>query len=254
MYSKRCSRWPRYLSCVEASASVRKAASLVGIHPSTAFSWRHRLLDFALDLDDTRLAGLVELTTLRVQYSEKGSRKEREAGDPRVYVIWGRDRRGASFALPRYDDGVVDYEAVLHDRIDERATIITDGRRLTGAGRFARRFESPVLGCPRYPLLDSQDAVLAHIGNAMAAVRRFQAWLKPFRGVATKYLANYLAWHRRLDPTAGARAGAGWIQATAPPPTLPANGEAGSNRGNIPAPRHRPSGRVSRWPCAPCAR
>lgn len=239
MYSKRLSKWSRYLLCVEASVSVRRSASLVGIHPSTAFFWRHRLLDYALDLDDTRLSGLVELTTFRLRYSVKGSREETGGWEPRVHVIWGRDRRGASFALPRYRDGVSDFAAVLHDRIDERATIITDGRRLTGAGMFARRYEAAVLGCPRFHSLDSQDTTLAHIGNAISAIRRFRAWLKPFRGVATKYLPNYLAWHRSLGRSADGRAGSGWIQATSAPPTLPANSEVVSRPSDVPDPRRR---------------
>lgn len=254
MYSKRCSKWFRYLLCIEGSVSVRRAASLVGVHPSTAFSWRHRLLDYALDLDDTRLTGLIELTTFRVPYSEKGSRKERSGWEPRVFVIWARDRRGATFALPRYRDGVNDYAAILDGRIDGHARIVTDGRHLTGAGRFARRFESPVLGCPRFPASDSQDMGLAHIGNAVSAIRRFRGWLKPFRGVATKYLPNYLAWHRKLDPTAEARSGFHWVQASASPPTLPANREAESRPSDVRSPGRRPVRRSSRWPCAPCAR
>src|SRR5690606_27423061 len=112
MYSKRLAKWPQYLRCVETATSVRRAASLVGIHPSTAFHWRHRLLDYALELDDTRLSGLVELTSFRLPYSEKGSREEPDGWEPRVHVVWARDRRGASFALPRFSDRVGDFAAV----------------------------------------------------------------------------------------------------------------------------------------------
>jgi hypothetical protein len=30
--------------------------------------------------------------------------------------------------------------------------------------------------------------------------RRLLVWMERFRGVATKYLENYLAWRRMLDP------------------------------------------------------
>lgn len=234
MYSKRLAKWPRYLLCVEAAASVRRSAAVVGIHPSTAFHWRHWLLDSALDLDDTRLSGLVEVTSFRMRYSEKGSREESDGWEPRVHVVCARDRRGAAFALPRYNDRVSDFAAVLHDRIDARATVLTDGRRLTGAGLLARRYAAAVLGCARYHSLDSRDTQLEHIGNVMSGVRRFQAWLRPFRGVATKYLPNYLVWHRRLDGPAEGRAGTKWIQATSLPPTLPANSAAGCTATTFP--------------------
>lgn len=234
MYSKRLCGWPRYLLCVEAAASVRKSAALVGIHPSTAFRWRHRLLDFALDPDDARLSGLVEVTSFELRYSTKGARQDSNGREPRVHVLWGRDRRGASFALPRYGDRASDFAAVLHDRLDGRATIFTDGQRLAGSGRFARRYEAAVLGCTRFHSLDSPDTKLAHIGNVRSQIRRFRAWLRPFRGVATKYLPNYLAWHRRLDGSPEGRAGSRWIHATSLPPTLPANSDAGAGRNNFP--------------------
>jgi hypothetical protein len=45
-----------------------------------------------------------------------------------------------------------------------------------------------------------------HLGTVSGAVRRWRAWLRRFRGVATKYLPRYWAWHRFLDELDWARA------------------------------------------------
>ena len=38
-----------------------------------------------------------------------------------------------------------------------------------------------------------------HIQNANAYTSRLKGWMLPFRGVATKYLPNYLGWRRMVD-------------------------------------------------------
>jgi transposase-like protein len=38
------SKWLPYLDCMLQSATVRRAAALVGIHKNTSFRWRHRFL------------------------------------------------------------------------------------------------------------------------------------------------------------------------------------------------------------------
>ena len=232
MYSKRLGKWPRYLACVDAAASVRRSALLVGIHPTTAFYWRHRLLDHALAADHTKLAGVVELTSFRMEYSEKGSRSEPRDWPPRVHVIWARDRRGASFALPQFADHAANFATTLADRLTQGLTLVTDGRRFSGAGIFARRHPGAVIARPRFMETDSKDTALHHVAGVMAEIARFRTWLRPFRGVATAYLANYLAWHRKVDAMAESQAGVKWVQATSAPPTLSANsapvGAAGS--------------------------
>ena len=48
---------------------------------------------------------------------------------------------------------------------------------------------------------------------------RLKGWMYRFRGVATKYLGNYLGWHRmldrygrKLDPKLCLNEAAGWVQ------------------------------------------
>jgi len=52
-----------------------------------------------------------------------------------------------------------------------------------------------------------------HIQNVNAYGSRLKGWMKPFNGVATKYLANYLGRHRALDRDAGSLAPTGMLAA-----------------------------------------
>jgi hypothetical protein len=38
-----------------------------------------------------------------------------------------------------------------------------------------------------------------HVQNVNAYHQRLRQWLSRFRGVASRYLPNYLGWHRTLD-------------------------------------------------------
>jgi hypothetical protein len=43
------------------------------------------------------------------------------------------------------------------------------------------------------------DSHMARLDLVREYRMRLYRWLKPFRGVATKYLPNYLAWHLAID-------------------------------------------------------
>jgi len=53
-----------------------------------------------------------------------------------------------------------------------------------------------------------------HIQNVNAYHGRFKTWLRPFNGVATKYLPNYLGWYRWLDANADALIPQAWFLTT----------------------------------------
>ena len=44
-----------------------------------------------------------------------------------------------------------------------------------------------------------KTAGIDHINNVNAYDSRLIGWMFRFQGVATKYLPNYLGWHRMLD-------------------------------------------------------
>ncbi|MFW5947402.1 MAG: hypothetical protein ACOCUW_02815 [Gemmatimonadota bacterium] len=49
----------------------------------------------------------------------------------------------------------------------------------------------------------------ARLVGVQRYIRGLRRWITVFRGVATRYLASYLAWYRFLDPVGGTGRDAG---------------------------------------------
>jgi transposase-like protein len=211
-YVKKLHLWQGYGRCLSQSLSVRASARAVGVHPSTAFRWRHRILGWLAAHDREHLSGWVEVGLVRIPKSEKGSRSLGRAprrrgvqgaewwSSPRASVVVACDRRGAvvSGTLPgearRPRPEHVD--AVLRDRLlptRPPARIITQ-RAFPLEWDAVAALVSVPRGPPR-----TGHAHLEHRENLDAYCRRLRRWLGRFHGVATRYLDHYLGWHRAID-------------------------------------------------------
>jgi hypothetical protein len=95
---------------------------------------------------------------------------------------------------------------IFRQRVNVAAVRATVGERLVGPpaliaaqgewGPYAR-FSRERLGS--FARARNRQSGLEHVRNAQSYGRRFKTWLRRFRGVSTRYLGNYLAWHRALD-------------------------------------------------------
>ncbi len=197
-------------ACMTDGLSVRKTAARMDISVQKAFRWRHKFLAFLNQQKPSALSGIVEADETFFPVSYKGQRKamprtpKKRGGKAKDGS--GADKTAVVVAVQRGTQ-------VAFDQVLERAT----ANALTQALR-------PVLGA---------DAVLSTDGNAsywtvadelkvesgffvsqyhgkggngpwhVQSVNRYdsslKSWMARFRGVATKYLANYLGWRRLLD-------------------------------------------------------
>lgn len=66
--------WVLFNQCLYDGLSVRKSAPVCGIAPSTAFSWRHKVLTALRNRPSEMLAGIVESDETFLLESQKGSR------------------------------------------------------------------------------------------------------------------------------------------------------------------------------------
>lgn len=207
-YSKKLSLWPAYLVLMRSQTTLRRAAARVGIHLSTSFRWRHRVL--AAFGAPEALCGYVELKEALFPYSEKGSRRlvhrasHKRGGYSdkaewttrrRVRVLLFVSRTGSAAAaiflgrvpvLPHV-------EPALQTLLVPSASVILPSE-CNPLYRLAleRRGRATLTVLRR----DTWRVKIVHAANVHAFERRLRAWLMPFRGVATKYLHRYLAWHR----------------------------------------------------------
>lgn len=213
-YSKRLALWVPYCMCMRGGMSVRASARWVGINPSTAFRWRHRVLESLRSRDAETLVGWTELGTMRFAYSEKGRRDSSAAPRKRgaapgtrtslrrIIVLVACDRVGdivtqvLGEAVTRRPTGI-DLNRTLIGRFRPPAILTSLNGQLSSYATFAVR-QSVTYRDARVSQRGRRDA-LAHVRTLLDYSERFHDWMGRFRGVATKYLSNYLAWHRVLD-------------------------------------------------------
>jgi transposase-like protein len=203
-------KWLDHARAMIEGKSLAKTAALCGIHPTTAFRWRHRFLRAPAGDKPRGLRGIVEADETFILESFKGRwsdlpRKARKRGGrarhPGLYqdnipILVARDRNGATFdAILAQVDGASVSLAL--------AGIVTPGNHLIGDGgkaiaTFARRAGIAFHAVPA-PGKPAPAAPHLHINNVNAYHGRLKQWLNRFNGVATKNLPNYLGWRRALE-------------------------------------------------------
>jgi transposase-like protein len=214
MYSKKILHWVTYSRCLQEGLSVRRSAARSKIQPDTSFRWRHALLKELCRNERERLRGWIELGTLWFAYSEKGrkprSREPRRRGvrrgrarqSERVRVVVAADRSG-KVAAARCTDRVAsarELEALLAGRIAGQPTIVAKEGRFGAAGVFARRLKGSFQDVrPGLRRGTQPEQLLAHVRTVQSFAARLEDWMARFRGVATRYLSHYLAWHGCVD-------------------------------------------------------
>jgi hypothetical protein len=196
-----------------ASTSVRRSAALVGIHPSTAFRWRHATLGALKKSDETTLTGLLELGETGFAFSEKGRRHlDRPARRRGVWEVTRRFRTRCVSVPVAYDragsvvSGVVltphpywrDLRDLLLSRVVGRAIVLANYGAASSYGVAARVCGHTYHCVPRFGAPAAVDP-LHHTDSVKCYIAGLRSWLRRFRGVATRYLDNYLTWHRKMD-------------------------------------------------------
>ena len=216
-------KWPAHARAMIEGKSLAKTAQLCGVHPTTAFRWRHRFLRAPAANKPRSLSGVVEADETFILESFKGRwsdlpRAARKRGGkarhPGAYqdnipVLVARDRKGATFdaVLPQVDGASIG--AAL-------AGIVTPGNHLIGDGgrpiaAFARRAGIPFHAVPS-PGKPAPEVPHLHINNVNAYHSRLKQWLSRFNGVATKNLPNYLGWRRALEAWGDQLSPPNWIK------------------------------------------
>ena len=206
-YSKLIELWAEYIRCMHAGLSLRHCAAKLKISLSTAFRWRHAILSASRMADATTLGGRVEVHELRMAHSQKGSRRldrpPRRRGarthDPllvntrRVCVVLAHDqqRRTYSQHVDAKNLGSHHLCAVLLARLRRPATIVSAYGPFSCYAILAKACHADFHWA--FPQAGDQ------LAGVVAFLKRIRAFLLPFRGVATKYLDNYLRWHRVLE-------------------------------------------------------
>src|SRR5271157_5885158 len=216
-------RWLDHARAMIEGKSLAKAAEFCGVHPTTAFRWRHRFLGSPAADKPRALSGIVEADETFILESFKGRRsdlprKPRKRGGaarhPGLYqdnipVLVARDRKGATFdaILPQLDGAAI--TAALAGIVTPANHLVCDGGKAISA--FARKAKIPFHAVPS-PGKPAPEAPHLHINNVNAYHSRLKQWLNRFNGVATKNLPNYLGWRRALEAWGDQTTPQNWIR------------------------------------------
>ncbi len=210
--NRKGNEWITFVDCMLKGYSLRKSAEVVGVTWVTLFYWRHKLLNALKQLDFEQFEGIVEVDETYFLYSQKGqrgitSRKPRKRGGKsqhrgisyeQVCVLVARDRRKATVSkvacLGRVVKTMVD--ALIGSKLNSGNVLVTDAWRAYST--YAKE-----KGLEHYRIKSNNGnhviKGLYHIQNVNGWHSRLKRWIDRFKGVATKYLDNYLAWFLFMD-------------------------------------------------------
>ena len=207
-------KWLAYSQVLLDSLPVRKAADRVGVHRNTAFRWRHRFLHW-IKLDrPTLLNGIVEADETFLLESQKGSRTldrpprhrgghaaKRGITSELDCILVARDREGRTVdaVTGRGALKAAQLERDLLPRLDKQALLVSDSHAAYRAFARKHRIAHETVNLRAGVRARRLGSLAIHVQNVNAYHQRFKTWLQGFRGVASRYLPNYLGWRWALD-------------------------------------------------------
>ena len=187
---------------------------------STAFRWRHRFL--SSQEPSPTLTGIVEADETFVLLSYKGSRawERAEQGRPgaevpdreargrggkatkrglsheQVPILVAADRSGAVVSAVLPVDSAEAIKAVLDPVLSKDALLVTDGGTALACCAVGMKVSHEVMNQSAGERVRGE----LHIQTVNSLHERIKTFLRARRGVATKYLDNYLRWFHLSDP------------------------------------------------------
>jgi transposase-like protein len=195
-------RWLAFSQALKDGDTVRASAGRCEVAVGTAFRWRHRFLQ-ALKTAIEPLRGIVEADEAFILDSRKGERHldrparrrggtatRRGLSREQVPILVAADRSGTTLSAVLPEVSATAIQAVLEPAINKDALLVTDG-----AAVYPRCAAD--LGISHEALNQSAGERVRgdlHIQTVNNRHQRIKAFLASFRGIATKYLPNYLRW------------------------------------------------------------
>jgi transposase-like protein len=207
-------KWLAYSQVLLDSLPVRKAADRVGVHRNTAFRWRHRFLHWVKLDRPAALNGIVEADETFLLESQKGARTldrpprrrggraaKRGISSELDCILVARDREGRTIdaVTGRGALTAAQLERDLLPSLDRQALLVSDSHAAYRAFARKHRIAHETVNVRARVRVRRLGNLAIHVQNVNAYHQRFKSWLQRFRGVASRYLPNYLGWRWALD-------------------------------------------------------
>lgn len=210
-------KWVAYIEYMVQGWTLPQIVKELNIHLSTAFYWRHKVLNSLQSFGVSVMKGIVESDATHFHESYKGqkvpahrkakkrghaswsfTKKKRGLSNEKVTAVTVQDRTGNKYAVVAGSGHVSseDIKSVLDGKIDPTATFCSDDD--PSYKKFARELKLT------HEIIPSKDKSyvkkgIYHIQHANNLHSRIKKWLARFNGVSTAYLNNYFYWFTWLD-------------------------------------------------------
>lgn len=220
-------RWLTMVKALHNGLSVRNTAAACGVAVSTAFRWRHRFLKVLAEDRGLTCDEITEADETYFRRSFKGSRtcprEPRRRGEKAegpglskkdfVAVLVARDRSGSTVdCILDQDRGAEAVKRGLSGALGNKTVLCIDGGNALWGFAQQNGIPCKVIAPGRH--VHEKEPVY-HLQNVNAYHQRLKDWISRFRGVATKYLRNYLGWFRTMDSRHFVQSSASWLQGCA---------------------------------------
>jgi transposase-like protein len=203
---KKVDKFQEYLELTIESLTIRKAAKKLGVNVKTIFDWRHKLLSAIEIFNGNPFSGIVECDDKQLDINEKGRRnlgrksykrpsdrtKKRGVSNDKVSIMVATDRKGNS-AMKIAKIGRVDVKSIddtIGDLINKRTILCSDSHPSIISWAESKEIEHHTFVASRQHVKNK----CYHVQHVNSLDNLYERWIKPFYGVATKYLPQYLNW------------------------------------------------------------
>jgi len=197
-----------YIKCMLEGKSLRACAREVGISLPTSFKWRHKILSAIQGLEGgINFSGITEADELLMQYSEKGRRyktlEEKEQAmntvHTKVAVLVMTDREGNLLFKHTGENRVQNSQIKeeLKRRVSEKNLICFKPNDEFQQAVSQSPSKKVIVKSPTEKVLirrKTKGLAVYSVNIVEKKITDFLIWMIRFRGVATKYLQNYLMW------------------------------------------------------------
>ena len=198
--------WEAFIECMINGLSLRKTAALIDVSTTTAFHWRHKVMEAMTHYDKKRkLEGTIQLDETYFLLNMKGSKTlprkakkrkisshKRGVSDEHICVLTAVDSHD-QLLIEVIDQGNPQASTILNaldSNIQIHQTMITDSK--SAYQQVARYFEAKL---HQIPSGFHSDGVY-NLGEVNEIHSSMKNWFVQFKGVSSKHLKRYLAWFR----------------------------------------------------------
>lgn len=207
--------WIKYLILMNNGKTLRECSAILNINLATAFFWRHKILITQIKNNEKVLRNYVELSKIIIKENFKGTRSAKYNEKVNIFIACGMDSNNTIISKPisRYSISLSSINKNFSNNIDDHSIISSYNDRYFDV--YAKKHNSSSLPLSKNIILSLVEQLIGnkiinktpeelininkHLPNKSIFIHNFslkiKKWLIKFRGVATKYLENYLNWH-----------------------------------------------------------